>query len=270
MGGDRGAPGLWLEDERLSRWCVHRRYRPARGAGLETWLSVLGVAAVVGAVAAACGCFHPRPGVAQGSLSAPPPRRVTLGVQHAQGMSYTRGALRVTRTGHAVADGVSRSGCPLLSGCRSRQRCRARCWGCRGAPALGLCSGVLGRVLLRTARCQQCVALGGGCCTPGCVTGCVRGPGCVRRVRVPCAAPGRGLSPAVAALRGAFPGFPDGRAGVLALPGPRLWEQRCTDSGLRSGEKLRLGSPCPFVPPLPSPRSPQLWAFLLKTRNNLK
>lgn len=90
-------------------------------------------------------------------------------MQHAQGMSYTRGALRVTRTGHVMAEGVSQSGCPL------QQRHRARCRLCCGAPALGLCSGVSGRVLLRKARCWRCVAPGRGCCTPGRVTGCVRG-----------------------------------------------------------------------------------------------
>lgn len=60
-GGEGRTPDLWLEEERLSCSRVPRRRRPARCTGLETWLSALAEAAVVGAVTAACGCCpcHP-------------------------------------------------------------------------------------------------------------------------------------------------------------------------------------------------------------------
>ena len=118
-GGEGRAPDLWLEEDRLSCWCIPRHCRPARCTGLETWLSVPAV--VVGAVTAACGCCPPRRGGPGVPVSPPGGWQWVCNMHRACSTLGVQGVHRVRYVSH-VRVALLAEGCPLHRVCPTQQR----------------------------------------------------------------------------------------------------------------------------------------------------
>lgn len=151
--------------------------------------------------------------------------------------------LRVTHTGRVTGrGGVAKQVSPAQGVPHATELTGAGCAARAGRDVLGVLHTAVrctGSVFVHGVLCGCCCIWRGaggvwywtGCaartvCVKGCaartvcVMGCITGAGCIRRLRVPCAAPGWGLSPAVCScLCGGFPGSHDHCAGVPALPG---------------------------------------------------